>query len=168
MTDSTFPGHSLNVLYTEHHGWLKAWLRGKLDCADDAADLTQDTFVRVLRQREKIDALREPRAYLTTVARNLLFTHYQRRSLEQAYLQVLAGLPEELAPPPEHQALLLDTLHEVDALLSSLPRAVREAFLLVQLDGLSYEQVARRMKISVRTVQRYIVRAYELCILLPP
>lgn len=40
--------HLVGGLYREHHGWLRNWLRTKVRRAEDADDLTQDTFVRVL------------------------------------------------------------------------------------------------------------------------
>jgi len=42
----------LTTLYSEHHGWLFAWLRGKLGNRTEAADLAQDTFLRLLGKRE--------------------------------------------------------------------------------------------------------------------
>jgi len=110
--------------------------------------------------------LREPRAYLTTVARNLLINHVQRLSLEQAWLDAMAQLPEPLAPSPEQQLLVLEALHQIDAMLNGLPPKVREAFLLSQLDGLTYAQVAQRLDVTVRTVKRYMAQAFEQCILL--
>ena len=156
----------IQSLYSDHHVWLKSWLRRKLGCGEQAADLAHDTFVRVLRHREQIDSLREPRAYLVTIARNVLFNYFQRQSLERAYLEALAQLPEKCVPSLEYQALLLETLHEIDRMLSSLPAAVRKVFLLVQLEGLGYEEVAERMNVSVRTVQRHLARVYEQCIVL--
>ena len=70
------------------------WLRAKLQCADHAADLAHDTFVRLLTAPpEGRHTLREPRAYLTTVAQRLLIDHYRRLSLEQAWLETLAQQP---------------------------------------------------------------------------
>ncbi len=70
----------VHTLYRDHHSWLQGWLRKKLGNAFDAADLAQDTFLRVLTARDKgRDAdLREPRAYLTTVAGRVLLNHYRR------------------------------------------------------------------------------------------
>ncbi|MGH8816290.1 MAG: sigma factor, partial [Achromobacter pestifer] len=65
-------GDAVQLLYRTHHGWLHNWLRAKLGNTFDAADLAQDTFVRVLRHRHELEALREPRAYLTTIAKRLL------------------------------------------------------------------------------------------------
>ncbi|WP_439645857.1 sigma factor [Methylobacillus glycogenes] len=39
---------ALHSLYSNHHGWLYGWLKRKLGDAGDAADLAQDTFVRIL------------------------------------------------------------------------------------------------------------------------
>jgi len=54
----------LTTLYTDHHGWLAAWLRRKLGCAFTAEDLTQDTFLRLLVRPRALDADKHPRAYL--------------------------------------------------------------------------------------------------------
>ena len=74
--------------------------------------------------------LNQPRACLTTVARNLLLHRFHRQSLEQAYWAALAALPEPLALSAEEQTLIYEAIAEVDALLATMPAAVREAFLL--------------------------------------
>lgn len=162
------PHDAVHGLYRDHHGWLDGWLRHKLGNACDAADLMHDTFVRVLRHRAELATVREPRAYLTTIAKRLLSNHYRRRSLERAYLEALAALPEPQAPSPEQRLLILETLHQIDALLHALSPRVRQAFLLAQLERLAYDEIARRLDVSVRTVQRYIVQGYEQCILATP
>ncbi len=76
------------ALYAEHHRWLLGWLH-------DAADLAQDTFIRVLTARDaaSVEPIHEPRAFLRTVAGRLLSNHLRRRSLELAWQQTLASLP---------------------------------------------------------------------------
>jgi RNA polymerase sigma-70 factor (ECF subfamily) len=162
----------VQALYS-HHGWLLGWLRRKLGHVSgnaEAADLAQDTFVRILvcHQREQAPelTLREPRAYLVTVATRVLFNHYRRLSLEQAYLQALEQMPQALAPSPEERLLVLETLNEVDAMLDALPAKARSAFLLSQLEGLSYQEIADQLDVSVRTVKRYMALAFEECIML--
>jgi RNA polymerase sigma-70 factor (ECF subfamily) len=147
---------------------LLGWLRRKLNCADHAADLAQDTFVRLLTlpaEKSSVN-LREPRAYLTTVAQRLVIDHYRRQSLEQAWLDTLALMPEALTPAPEERLIILQTLHKVDLMLDGLPQRVRSTFLLSQLEGLGYAAIAARLNISERTVKRYMAQAFEQCILL--
>lgn len=159
-------------LYSEHHSWLEQWLCRKLECSAHAADLAQDTFVRIIQfqrkqnERDLVKELQEPRAYLTTVAKRLLLNHYRRLSLEQSYMAALAALPEQEAPSPQQQLIIQQTLQELDQLLSTLPVAVRQTFLLSQLRGLTYDEIAEQMDISTRTVKRYMARAFEECIVL--
>lgn len=156
---------TLHALYRDHRSWLENWLRQRMGNAWDAADLSQDTFVRVLASAQPLADLREPRAYLLTVGKRLLSNFYTRRSLEQSYLDALAQLPEDSVPSPEQRWLLLETLQALDELLDGLPAVVRRAFLWSQLEGLGYREIAERLKVSERTVKRYMAQAYEHCLL---
>ncbi len=131
MSDAAMPqAQTFHDLYRDHRGWLEGWLRRRMGSACDAADLSQDTFLRIYSPvLNGLPDLQEPRAYLLTVGKRLLSNFYQRRSLEQAYLNALASLPEEYGPSPEQRWLLLETLQALDELLDGLPRAVRRAFL---------------------------------------
>ncbi|GAA4326226.1 sigma-70 family RNA polymerase sigma factor [Pigmentiphaga soli] len=152
----------MGELYADHHSWLQAWLRRRLGDAFTAADLAHDTFLRVL-SKEAPPAIREPRALLVTIAGGLVINYHRRRRIELAYLEALALLPEPSAPSPEARALMIETLVEIDRLLDGLPRLVRQAFLLSQLDGLRQGEIAARLGVSVPTVKRYIARALEQC-----
>jgi RNA polymerase sigma-70 factor (ECF subfamily) len=158
---------TLESFYRDHRSWLENWLRSRLGNAWDAADLSQDTFVKVLasQHQEPLSTLREPRAYLLTVGKRLLINHYQRRSVEHAYLQALATLPESVIPSPEQRWVLLETLQALDELLDALPISVRRAFLWAQLEGLNYAQIAERLRVSERTVKRYMAQAYTHCLM---
>ncbi|TRX73841.1 sigma-70 family RNA polymerase sigma factor [Pseudomonas mangiferae] len=155
----------LAALYRDHHGWLRGWLRQRLNDSADAADLAQDTFVRVLLARTA-DSLHEPRHYLATVARGLVIDLYRRRSLERAYLDALALRPECYAPSAEVRAQILDSLLAIDRLLDGLGARTRQVFLAVQLDGLTYEKTAERVGVSVTTVRKHLARALMHCLLL--
>ena len=166
MSNTAMPAEqTLHDLYRDHRGWLEGWLRQRMGNRCDAADLSQDTFLRVLASSRKVADLHEPRAYLLTVGKRLLSNFYQRRSLEQAYLNALALLPEDSVPSPEQRWLLLETLQALDELLDGLPTAVRRAFLWSQLEGLGYQQIAERLQVSERTIKRYMAQAYEHCLL---
>ncbi|TBU85613.1 sigma-70 family RNA polymerase sigma factor [Phytopseudomonas dryadis] len=164
MTDSNTQ-HALHQLYSEHHGWLQHWLRKRLGCSEQAADLAQDTFVRVITQRKLLE-LREPRAYLSTIARSLMIDLFRRRALEQAYLETLAALPEPVAISPQTRSIIIETLLQIDALLDGLGERGREIFLLAQLDGLSFVEIGRRLGLSSNTVRKHFVRAMTHCLLL--
>ncbi|ATQ75346.1 RNA polymerase subunit sigma [Massilia violaceinigra] len=155
----------MHALYRGHHGWLYGWLRHKLGCSEQAADPAQDTFVRVLAARN-VARIAEPRAYLTTVAKGILVNWYRRQALERAWLDAIARLPEASVPSPEERYLLLETLQRVDAMLDALPPPVRRAFLLSQLDGTKYDDIAVLLGVSGVTVKRYMKQAFLHCLML--
>ncbi|MCQ4308661.1 sigma-70 family RNA polymerase sigma factor [Pseudomonas stutzeri] len=153
-------------LYVDHQGWLNGWLRRQLGCSQKAADLAQDTFVRVLTKDHSLEAIREPRAFLHTVARGLLINHWRRRQIEQAYLDALASQPESYAPSPESHALVIETLLQVDAMLARLPDKARRAFLFSQLQGMTYAAIAAELGVSERMVKKYMAQAMLHCLTL--
>ena len=156
------PSNTVEVLYLDHHNWLTGWLRRRLGCPHSAADLAQDTFMRLLSARET-PSIAEPRAFLTVVAKRVLFNHYRRQDLERAYLQALADMPEQLAPSEEERAIILQTLMELDQLLDGLPTPVKRAFLLAQVDGMSYADIGAQLGISIATVKRHLNKAALRC-----
>lgn len=157
------PQQPLIQLYQQHHGWLRGWLHRRLGHAGDAADFAHDTYLRVIESRQAVDQIREPRAFLTTVARNVMLSHLRRREVERAYLDALALLPEALAPSPEERAIVLETLCEIDRILDGLPAKVRQAFLWAQLDGMPYAEIADRLGVSLSSVKQYMARAIRQC-----
>lgn len=161
------PRPGVETLYVDHHGWLLSWLRRRLGNAFDAADLAQDTFVRVMASRRlPADLGQAPRALLTHVAKGLVVDHWRRKEVERAYLEALACLPEAQAPSPEARLQILQALCRIDAMLQTLPPRTREIFLCAQLDGLGYPQIAERMGTSLVTVKRHMRTAFAACLAL--
>ncbi|PRA29695.1 sigma-70 family RNA polymerase sigma factor [Pseudomonas poae] len=158
----------LGLLYAEHNTWLMGWLYRRLGCNSQAADLAQDTFLRILTSQRKTGetlTLERPRAYLATVGQRLVCDYFRRQSLERAYLEMLATLPEGFSLSPEEQWQMRETLLQLDAMLDRLRPVVRTVFLLAQLDGLTYLQIAHQLGIGERTVKRHMASAFEACIL---
>lgn len=160
------PHENLVSLYTDHHGWLRGWLRNKLGCAADAADLAQDTFLRLLNRADAgrtTQELRQPRAYLTRIAQGLVIDHWRRRDIEKAYLDALATMPEAEVPSPETRLLIIDTLMRIDAALDALKPRARQAFLLAQLEGWSGPSIAEQLGVSLATIERDLNAAWQQC-----
>lgn len=159
------PEFAVQTLYSNHHGWLHTWLRSRLGNAADAADLAQDTFVRLLQRTERLE-LKSPRAFLRTIAQGLVIDHWRREEIERAYLESIAHLPPAQAPDTEAQALILELLEAIARMLEGLKPKVRRAFLLAQCEGLTYKQIAEQMGISLRSVERYVADALYHCYVL--
>ena len=155
-----------HTLYATHHRWLYELLRRRLSNAFDAADLAHDTFLRVLKRPQAFNGEVHERSYLATIARGLCIDHWRRRQLEQAWLQALALQPPAPQPSPEQRAIIVETLHEVDAMLQRLPQRVSDAFVLAQLHGMPYRDIASTLGVSERMVKKYLAQALMHCAIL--
>ena len=151
----------MHALYADHHGWLFNWLRRKLGCSHNAADVAQDTFLRILASRDALLGVSEPRAYLTTTAKRLLVDRARRQLLEQAYLAELALAAETLSgfPSPEEILEALQALEQISAALQGLSNKAQQAFVMHYLDGQTHAEVASQLGVSTRMVQKYLVQA---------
>ena len=154
----------LHTLYAEHHDWLQAWLRNKLGCLFTAQDLAQDTFLRLVVRPRELDAGQNPRAYLTTIAKGLVVDHWRRAEIERVWVAAMLERPEATQPSAEHQAIVLETLIEVDRILATLADKPRQAFLLAQLHELTYAEIGARFGVSERMVKKYMAQAMLHCL----
>ncbi|MDO6683394.1 MULTISPECIES: sigma-70 family RNA polymerase sigma factor [unclassified Oceanobacter] len=153
------------ALYKDHHPWLLLLLRRRLGCDDDAADLAQDAFIRLMNRPQTLEG-NEARAYLTTVAKGLCVDLWRRRQVENAWQEAVAAWPENVTPSLEEQALVIEALCEVDTMLRQMPEKVARAFLLSRLEGLTYREIGQRLEVSERMVKKYMASAMYECALL--
>lgn len=159
---------SLQTLYHDHHGWLRSWLQRRLGNDSDAADLAHDTFLRLLARPvvREFNGFLQARAWLRTAASGLCVDLWRRREIERAWLQTLSAQPEPLAPSPEDQALVVETLLQIGAMLGRLSQKAASAFIMAQVDAMPYRAIAAQLSVSERMVKKYIAQAMLQCALI--
>lgn len=165
MSTGSIAQQEIHTLYSNHHGWLQSWLRGRLGNTSDAADLAHDVFLRLILKPAPrgFDSFGEARGYLRAMARGMCINLWHRREIEQAWLDTLAARPEALAPSAERQAMVLEALNEVGAMLLDLPTKAARAFLLTEACQMSQKEVADELGVSTRMVRKYIAQAMLKC-----
>ncbi|MGE8610818.1 MAG: sigma-70 family RNA polymerase sigma factor [Achromobacter veterisilvae] len=148
----------------DHHGWLLGWLRKKLGCPHSAADVAQDTFVRIVAASNRI-LPREPRAYLTTLASRILIDQARHRKVEQAYLEYLqlAANQDGGFPSPEQTMIALQALQRIGDVLQGLGEKPSQAFVLHYLGGETLASVGSQLGVSTAMAHKYVVRALMHC-----
>ncbi len=131
---------------------------------ETAADLTQDTFVRVLASSPGTEAeTHNPVAYLHRVSRNLRIDHQRRERLaNRAYLSY-ADFAEIVDPAPSAEAVVYgrERLALVEAALAELPERQRKAFELHRIGEMTMAEVGERLDLSTSSVWALIRDAYE-------
>ncbi len=152
-------------LFAEHGRPLQAFLYRRVRRHPDAAELAQEVYLRMLRVPD-MDAIRNPEAYLYTVASNLAKEHTreERRSAGMLDLDD-AQVQEQLAQLPTFGAQLdaQQRTRRLREVLRQLPPKCQAAVILQYWHGLSYEEIAARLGISTHMVKKYLSQALAHC-----
>lgn len=146
---------------------LFRFLTGRVNCRETAADLTQETFLRLHES-----SLRNPppnlRALAFRIAENLAIDHQRKTSFRRRYhAEVEDELVAETVPSfeagPEQTAMTAQRFDRLQSALAELPEPHRAVFLLHSLEGLSYSEIAVRLNISKSLVGKHLAKALSHC-----
>lgn len=129
---------------------------------ETAADLVQETYLRLLRCREE-RVVEQPRALLHRIAGNLAIDHLRKE--KHAFhntnsMDVAMAVPCQ-APSPERELLGKQRLRMFLQVLERLPPRSREAFVLCRVYGYSYQEIAARLNVSESGVEKLLMRALD-------
>ena len=138
--------------------------------AEDAEDLTQETFVRMFRALERYDASRPFGAWIITIASRLCIDHLRRRRLspismfrrDAASDEEYVIEAEDPGPGPEVQTVHEEEERRASELIDSLPEHYRIVVMLRHQQDLSYEEIAEVLELPLGTVKARIHRAREI------
>lgn len=146
----------LVLLFNKYRGALLRHVERLVHSREDAAELVQEAYLRVMRQVQVSRFEAAARAYLFQTATNLARDHHRRRRFRAH--DRLDELPEAdlpLGSPALDQAVAADeTLALLRAAILELPPATRAVFLKARVHGLTYVQIGRELGMSLRTVER--------------
>jgi RNA polymerase sigma factor (sigma-70 family) len=144
---------SFERLYRRHRRDVYgAVLRDVRDPAE-AEDVTQIAFLNAFRAIRRGEQPEKPRAWLVTIARNVVKRRYKAQALR----------PQEVALDPELAADLADlegpTVDEIAAAIRRLPPNQRAVILLREIQGRTYAEIAEELELSIPAVETLIFRA---------
>lgn len=146
------------LLYRNQAGALQRRVRAQIGSADEATDLVQEAFSRLLGA-SAATPLRNPAAFLNRIVRNLLIDRSRRNAVRPPFVSLQPDT--DIAVPPEQgEALELDQMHQrYRDIVDALPPRTREVFLLHRVNHLGYREIAERLDISIRTVEWHVAQA---------
>ncbi|MBS7810438.1 RNA polymerase sigma factor [Roseococcus sp. XZZS9] len=140
-------------------------LRRRGAALEVAEDLLQESFLRLMKVQPG-EAVRDARAYLHRTARNLMIDgeRQERRSPLMHLTEEQRAAVPGLAPAADHILIAREELKRLRWIIEQLPRRQREVFTLHRLEGLSPDEIARRLGISRNMVDRHLRLALETCV----
>jgi RNA polymerase sigma factor (sigma-70 family) len=149
-------------LFREHNEALLRFLRGRVGSHNEAREIAQEAYVRLLSLDEP-GAVSYLRAFLFKTAANIAIDRRRRHQNfdRVAGRQLFAELTENRTP--ERQLSGEQTLRDLGILIEAMPAKCRESFVLNQIQGLDAATIAAQLGITDSMVRKYVVRALLHC-----
>lgn len=159
---------ALRELIASQQIYVYSICRGMMRNESDAADMTQEAFVRVLRSLLTFRGETKFTTWLYRLVTNVCLDELRRRGMPSLSLDAAEGEgpsvePADLDPwvQPERWAAAAEDAAELQKALSDLSTAQRLALTLFYFDDLRYEDIAQVMGVPLNTVKSHIRRAKE-------
>lgn len=158
-------GNALERAFRQHKRALLRLLRRRVGNEDDAAEIAQEAYLRLLRYEHE----RDPgaiRALLYRIAINLVRMRAREMQRRGGYDVPLEPNTEWLAcgtPSQEQQLIDRQRLDLLMSAIQSLPEKCHQVFILSRFHDMSYPQIAERCGISVKMVEKHISKALLVC-----
>jgi RNA polymerase sigma-70 factor (ECF subfamily) len=159
---------ALDELMDRHGEHLFHFLIRALQDESDAADLAQETFVRIYRNRASYDPRQKFTTWMYAIASNLVRDRYRWRSrhpqvsLDAENDQTESSLKENLPSAglaPDQNAMGIESAVAVRKAVAALPEELRQPLILAVYEGLPQAEIAKILKCSVKAVETRIYRA---------
>jgi RNA polymerase sigma-70 factor, ECF subfamily len=161
-------GAALNELMERHAGRLLNYLIRCLQHDEDAADATQEAFVRVYQNRAKFNANQKFSTWLYAIATNLVKDRYRHRSRhpqvsldaenEATGENFRESVPEQ-KPTPSESLQGAERAEAVRQAVTELPEELRTPLILCEYEELSHAEIGEILKCTPKAIETRIYRA---------
>ena len=144
---------------------LRRFLSVRLCNVHDVPDVAQEVFLRLLRV-ERHDAIRNPEAYLFTVAGHVLHQHLLNQTPDPGFVDITDAVSELTTSAGEDPAARVDNAARIELLertLAQLPPKVGAALVMHRVGGFTVPEIAERLGVSRDSVKKYLMRAAQHC-----
>ena len=158
--------HFLASIERAHSPQLRRFLAARLrNAAADVPDLVQEIYLRVLRLKDH-EAIRNPQAYLYTIASHVLHQYTLRRAIEPSTmdpLNVADSLDSGVAPDPAEEADIQQRLEAMECALEAHSPRAYAVLVMYRCEGLTLKQIGERLGVSTVMARKYLERAIKYC-----
>ena len=147
---------SFKNIFDKYYDNIRNFLYYRSGNIETAEDLVQDVFLRLWENREKI---REESVggYLYTIAANLIKNHYRRNEISYHFINSLTQ--KNNSESPEFLMEMQEFDHRLQQTLAAMPEKSRDVFLMNRIDGLTYGEIADRLQLSIKAVEKRMHKA---------
>ena len=154
---------SFQKLFYQFHDQLFRFVAYRVQDADIAEDITQETFLRIWEKRESLQPEKSFFSLLARISTNLCYDHFRYTEVRLKNKNRIPNYgkshfddPEEVVQAKAIEEIIRNLVNE------KLPQRCRVIFILSRLEGLSNQEISIKLSLSIRTVENQIYRALKI------
>ncbi|MDD4516392.1 RNA polymerase sigma-70 factor [Massilibacteroides sp.] len=151
---------AFRLLFVNFFPSLTIFARRYISDLDTCEDIVQDTFLKIWKNRKKLDIKTSTRNFLITTVKNSCLDYLRKKETEIRYQESSFNNNEQLYSQ-EDILSLADLEDTVNVALKKLPENIRLIFEKSRFEGKTYREIAEECEISVKTVEAYMTRALK-------
>jgi RNA polymerase sigma-70 factor (family 1) len=152
---------AFDVLYKKYSKKVYKFGYSILKSKEDSENLIQDVFLNLWENRIKVEKDSSIKSYLFTITYNSAISIIRKKSRESQFVEYLKSLQDTTEEPVSAELEYNELSHKLDEIIAVLPPRQKEVFQLHRIEGLSYNQIAERLGISVNTIENHMARALK-------
>ncbi len=157
----SFTKNDLKRLYDEYFESLRGFLYYKCGDVDVANDLVQETFIKVWNRRDDIQ-METVKSLLYTIANNLLMNHFNHEKVVREHQRSTVVEVSSNTTSPQFQMEEAEFERKLNTVIENLPADCREVFLMNRIDKLKYAEIAERLNLSVKAIEKRMSKTLSI------
>lgn len=149
------------ILFDEYYRPLSVFATKYISDLETAKEIVQDLFVSIYENRRSVLITTSLKSYLFQSVRNRCLNHLKHLQVERKHLAQVAN-EQESSEDLETRIMETELEHRIYKIVSELPPKCQEIFRMSRVNGMKNKEIAKRLDISIRTVETQISNALKV------
>jgi len=150
---------AFDVVYRRYSKRIYKFSFSILKSHEEAENITQDVFLNLWTNRNKIENCSLVKYYIFTISYNLAVSIIRKKARETKFIEYIKTLNNPVQDPVNLQFEYNELTDKLNSIIQKLPERQREIFKLHKIDGLKYSEISDKLNISVNTIENHMSRA---------
>ena len=154
--------HAYELLFRRYYRHLCGFAVRYLGRMEEAEEVVQDMFFTIWEKRETLNIHSSVKSYLFRAVSNRCIQVIDHKKVELKYADYFKAQEQEMAGDADEALRISELTGVVDKTMGQLPERCRKVFKMNRFEGLKYHEIAKKLSLSVKTIEADMGRALKL------
>jgi RNA polymerase sigma-70 factor, ECF subfamily len=153
--------NAFKTLYNRYSKKIYFFSLKHLGNSVEAEELVQSIFISVWEKRKSLDPGNSIKSYIYKAAVNYIYNYLKKKAIHARFIESQINKGEAFSNQTYEQVFFHDLERSLSSVFETLPSQQQKIFRLCREEGLTHDEIARRLDLSIRTVENQMYRAIK-------